>query len=228
VTGAQLVVLDIGATLVDGPAKAPASRIAALLGLDAAQKAELRRALMTTAFDGPGEVAARVRDISRLPRTIVDPAVADVWAAQEEEAQPLDGALDTLHELRRGGLRLALISNIWQPFLTAVRKHFGPFFDAHIPAALQLYSFREGCAKPSPQLFRRVLLAAGVAPTDAVMVGDSYAEDVEPAAALGMSTVLVLRRPAREAADLVRVLNGEAPRPSRTIQSIAELCGSSL
>ena len=59
------------------------------------------------------------------------------------------------------------------------------------------------------------------------MVGDSYAEDIEPAAALGMSTVLVLHRPRREAADLVRVLNGEAPRPSRTIQSIAELCTSS-
>jgi HAD superfamily hydrolase (TIGR01509 family) len=223
VIAAELVVLDIGATLVEGPPKAPASRIAAHLGLDAAQKAVLRGALMTTPFGGPGDVAALVRHVSGLPRVVVDPVVSEVWDAQLREARPLPGALEALAELRAGGLRLALISNIWPPYLAAVREHFGAFFDEHIPEALQRFSFREGCAKPGPQLFERALRAAGVAARDAVMVGDSYAEDIEPAARLGISTVLVLHRPQRETAGLVRVLNGEAPRPSRTIQAIAQL-----
>lgn len=223
---AELVVLDIGATLVEGPPRAPASRIAALLGLDSNHKAALRGALMTTPFGGPEDVAALVRRATGLPHTVVEDTVCDVWSAQERDAQPLPRALEALQELQRSGLRLALISNIWPPYLTAVRRHFGTFFDEHIPRPLQLYSFREGHTKPSPQLFLRALRAAGVGASDAVMVGDSYAEDIEPAAALGMSTVLVLHRPAREAADLVRVLNGEAPAPSRTIESIAELGGS--
>lgn len=220
---AELVLLDIGATLVEGPAKAPASRIAARLGLDRAQKAVLRDALMTRPFQGPDEVAALVRTIADLPADAVGATVAEIWRAQLEEAQPLPGAHEALDDLRRSGLRLGLISNIWPPYLIAVRRHFGSFFDSHVPAPLQLYSFREGCAKPSPELFRRALRAADVAAGDAAMVGDSYAEDIEPAARLGMSTVLVLHRPQREAPDLARVRRGDAPRPSRTIQSIGEL-----
>jgi FMN phosphatase YigB (HAD superfamily) len=55
------------------------------------------------------------------------------------------------------------------------------------------------------------------------MIGDSYAEDIEPAAVLGLRTVWVLHRPAREAADLARVLNGDAPGPSRAVATIEQV-----
>jgi HAD superfamily hydrolase (TIGR01509 family) len=222
---ARLVLLDIGATLVTGPAKTPAARISARLALPAHAKAVLRAALMTTAFCEPAEVAVLVRGLTRAPEEEIDAVVADVWAAQQTDARPLDGAVEALAHLSKLGLRLGIVSNIWSPYLDSVRSHFGSFFDEHIPEELQLFSFREGCAKPSVAIFQKALRAAAVEPCETIMIGDSYHEDIEPAAGLGMKTVWVLHRPQREVADQNRVLKGQAPAPSRTISSIVELTG---
>jgi HAD superfamily hydrolase (TIGR01509 family) len=211
----RLAILDIGATLVTGPPKGPAARIARRLGLDDEDKAALRQVLMSTPFTAPEEVSAHLGG--------GDQAIAEIWAAQEAEAHPIAGAADALERLRATGTRIALISNIWRPYLTSVRTHFGDFFDEHIPPELQLFSYREGHAKPAPEMFQRVCRAAGVQPQECVMVGDSYAEDIEPAAMLGMQTTWVLHRPDREAAHLARVRNHEAPQPSRVISAIGAL-----
>lgn len=55
-------VLDIGATLVEGPDRGPATRIAAALGLDGRQKRRLEAALMTRAWEDPSAVTAFLRD----------------------------------------------------------------------------------------------------------------------------------------------------------------------
>jgi HAD superfamily hydrolase (TIGR01509 family) len=183
------VILDIGRTLVNGPARGPAARIAATLGLSGTQKRALRRALMTRPFTSPSDVAEFARRELSLPNA--ERAIADLWTAQEHETKPVPGALDALMALRGQGARLALISNIWQPYLTSVRRHFGAFFDEHIPPALQLFSFQVGHAKPEREIFERALSAAGIHAAAAVMVGDSYDEDIAPAAALGMATVWV-------------------------------------
>jgi len=60
VTG-ELIVFDIGSTLVDGPEKGPASRIVAALGLPRAAKRRLHEALMTRPFERPGDVADLLR-----------------------------------------------------------------------------------------------------------------------------------------------------------------------
>lgn len=219
----RLAILDLGATLVTGPARGPWSRIAERLGLDAMHKAALREALMTTPFERPEEVAAFLHARGAPGGAAIERAVAEVWSAQCTEAEPIAGAADALAGLRAHGIPLAVISNIWPPYLEAVRVHLGAFLDAHVAPELQLFSFRERCAKPAPELFRRVLERAGVAPAEAVMIGDSYAEDVEPAARLGIPTVWVLHRPQRERSDLTRVLNGEAPAPGRALAAIAGL-----
>jgi HAD superfamily hydrolase (TIGR01549 family) len=184
---AELVILDIGNTLVTGPPQGPAQRIAAALGLSAGVRRELQRALMTMPFRTPAEVAAHARERLGVAHPGLDAVVADVWRRQEHEARPTARAA----ELLRGGARLALLSNIWRPYLTSVRRHFGAIFDARIPRELQLFSFELGDAKPSRALFELVLDRAGVAPADAMMVGDSYASDIAPAAALGLQTVWV-------------------------------------
>jgi HAD superfamily hydrolase (TIGR01509 family) len=222
-TGARLVMLDIGSTLVSGPDRGPARRIADALGMADDATRELHRTLMTTAIETPGEVAAFVRDSLEDRDDDATSIVEEVWSAQEREAQPIDGAADTLERLRERGVPLAVVSNIWKPFLTSARRHFGAFFDEHVPRELQLFSFRLGCAKPSPAIFERALHAAGVSAWDAVMVGDSYHEDIEGAASCGIATVWVLHRPANERAPLVRVLDGAAQRPSRTIGAVAQL-----
>jgi len=98
--------------------------------------------------------------------------------------------------------------------------HFGEFFDRNIPPARQLFSYREGQMKPASEFFERALGAAGVTAENAVMVGDSYATDLQPAMALGMKTVWVLQRPDREVSSFVRILNGAAAAPSRAAVSI--------
>lgn len=52
----------------------------------------------------------------------------------------------------------------------------------------------EGVEKPEPEIFLRALARAGVEPGEAVYVGDNPEFDVVPAAALGMTPVLIDRR----------------------------------
>jgi HAD superfamily hydrolase (TIGR01509 family) len=218
VRSAPVVVLDIGSTLVTGPDESPATRIGRSLGLADNHRRTLQHALMTRPFNSPGAVADFVRSLH--PDSAVDQVVGEVWSAQTTEAQPLPGALEALIELRDHGVRLALLSNIWLPYLQSVRSHFGAFFDEHIPPPLQRFSFQAGHEKPTPALFQDVLHAAEVTADRAAMIGDSYRSDIEPAVALGMKTVWILERPAREVADIVRVLDGAAAPPSRTLARI--------
>jgi putative hydrolase of the HAD superfamily len=49
-----------------------------------------------------------------------------------------------------------------------------------------------GLRKPHPAIFERVLEELGVAPEDALFVGDRLFEDIRGAAELGMTTVQAL------------------------------------
>ncbi|PWW62789.1 HAD family hydrolase [Actinokineospora spheciospongiae] len=224
----ELIVFDLGSTLVDGPEKGPAGRVVAALGLPRAAKGRLHEALMTRPFERPGEVADLLRREYGATGDQVDREVADVWAAQEDDAVPVPGALEALAGLADGGYRFALASNIWHPYLVSARKHLGHFFDSHIPSGHQFFSYRAGCAKPSPRLLEQVLRATGVPAGSAVMVGDSHTNDVAPALALGMRAVWVLREPHREVPALVGAVNGTAPRPSLAIASIAGLTDQAI
>jgi len=220
---APLVVLDIGSSLVAGPARGPASRIAETAGLDVAHKRALHNLLMTTDYANSSDACAAVRARLGLGGLVVESAVADIWDAQENEARLIPGAFEALGAFVAQGCRLALLSNIWTPYFRSVRRLLGEFFDAHIPAELQLLSCREGLAKPAPALFSRVLERAAVDPSQTLMVGDSYGKDIEPAIACGMRTLWLLHDPAREARALVQVLNGAAAAPTRALCSLADI-----
>jgi HAD superfamily hydrolase (TIGR01662 family) len=220
---APLVVLDIGSSLVDGPAHGPAARIAEAVGLNDHHKRALHQLLMTTDYAGPSDVCAAMREHLELVGPTVESAVADVWAAQESEARLIPGAFDALQALAARGYRLALLSNIWTPYLRSVRQLLGEFFDAHIPAELQLLSCREGLAKPALELFNRLLERAGADPERTLMVGDSYGNDVEPAAACGMRTLWLLHDPVGETPALVKILNGVTAAPTLTLRSLADV-----
>jgi HAD superfamily hydrolase (TIGR01549 family) len=220
---APLVIFDIGSTLVAGPGRRPASRIAEAAGLDAASKSALDRLLMTTDYADPTGICVAIREQLGLACPAIESAVADIWNAQESEARPIPGAFEALQTFVARGYRLALISDIWTPYLRSVRRLLGEFFDANIPPELQLFSCREGLTKPAPELFSRVLERAGADPAETLMVGDTYRTDIEPAAACGMRTLWLLHDPVREAPALVRVLNGAAAAPTLTLRSLADV-----
>lgn len=84
-------------------------------------------------------------------------------------------------------------------------------------------SYRLGCKKPSPDLFRQALAQTGSPAGSCWMVGDSYELDIEPALAVGMHAIWVLRSPEREKTLLAQVLRGEKPRPDWAIAHLEEI-----
>ncbi len=122
--------------------------------------------------------------------------------------------------LKRRGLKIGLLSDIWSPYYAGVQRALPDVVRA---ADAIVLSCRTGHRKPEPANFERVLSELAVEPCEAVMVGDTYEHDILPAIRLGMRTVWVLARPEREAASVIKVLNGELPAPTATVSSIKEV-----
>lgn len=96
------------------------------------------------------------------------------------------GTAEALEELRRRGYRLGVISNAdgrVEALLDAVGLR--PHFDFVIDSAVV------GIEKPDPAIFRMGCERMGVAPGEAVYVGDIYEIDVVGAQAVGMRAFLV-------------------------------------
>jgi putative hydrolase of the HAD superfamily len=110
-----------------------------------------------------------------------------------------------LTQLRSAGLRVGLVSNSARDVREFARHH-GLEVDAGIS------SFHHGRSKPHASIFRAVLDLLGVEPDEAVMVGDTIADDIEGALALGMRAILLDREGAhREFEPRVETLNELAP-----------------
>lgn len=97
------------------------------------------------------------------------------------------GTREALDRLRAGGLRLGVVSNsdgrVEEALVAAgLRDCFDVVFDSALV----------GVEKPDPAIFRAALDALGVAPGEALYVGDLYDVDVAGARAAGMEAVLLL------------------------------------
>jgi HAD superfamily hydrolase (TIGR01662 family) len=97
-----------------------------------------------------------------------------------------DDALPALDALRRHGLRIALVSN-GQRDLEEFARHHGLDVDACIG------SLAHGRVKPHRSIFEAALVVLDATPSEAAMVGDSLADDIEGARALGMRAILLDR-----------------------------------
>jgi putative hydrolase of the HAD superfamily len=97
-----------------------------------------------------------------------------------------EDVLPTVSALRAAGLRIGLVSNSARDVREFARHH-GIDVDAGIS------SFHHGRTKPHESIFRAVLELLGVGADEAVMVGDTIADDIEGALALGMRAILVDR-----------------------------------
>jgi HAD superfamily hydrolase (TIGR01509 family) len=99
-------------------------------------------------------------------------------------------ALDVLRTLRSRGVLIGINSN--RPCTTAMMMAdlhdmgIAPYVDAGVSSG------ETGYLKPHPSTFVRVLDDLGVAPNEAVMVGDSCEADMRGAKVIGMRTVLKL------------------------------------
>jgi putative hydrolase of the HAD superfamily len=105
---------------------------------------------------------------------------------RHENFELYDDVPDTLAVLRSAGLRIGLVSNSARDVREFARHH-GLDVDAGIS------SFHHGRTKPHASIFRAVLDLLGVEPVAATMVGDTIADDIDGARALGMRAILLDR-----------------------------------
>jgi HAD superfamily hydrolase (TIGR01662 family) len=105
---------------------------------------------------------------------------------RHENFQLYDDVPAALADLRAAGLRIGLVSNSARDVRDFARHH-GLDVDAGIS------SFHHGRTKPHASIFRAVLELLEVDPAEAAMVGDTIADDVEGALAIGMHAILLDR-----------------------------------
>jgi len=163
------------------PARYPEARTAALTTLqrhpELRHEEELWFAFTERIVRGMGGDSDAARDMAI--------AMTRAWELSEnfdlyEDVRPV------LADLRARGLKLGLVSNGGREISEFV-VHHGLEVDCAIA------SRGHGWVKPHESIFLAALELLGVAPVDAVMVGDSVEDDIEGATALGMPAVLIDR-----------------------------------
>jgi len=103
-----------------------------------------------------------------------------------ENFEVFEDVMPVLEELHRAELRLGLVSNGIRDLREFVVHH-------RLEVDAIVGSRAHGYVKPHPTIFQAALQQLGVAPAEAVMVGDSIEEDVEGARALGLRAILMDR-----------------------------------
>lgn len=177
----RAILLDLDGTLVDRDAA-----LRAWLHRRAGLGRELDRLLEIDRDDGRS-LAALAFELHRLrPGLAADPrALLERMRAELPSFVRPDPAIArALVRLRDAKLRLALISN---GGATQRKKLAAAQLSESLFASVQI-SGELGVAKPDPAIFRAALQALGVAPEQAVMIGDSPREDIGGAAALRIRT----------------------------------------
>jgi putative hydrolase of the HAD superfamily len=164
-------------------------------GRDVSSLAALRRRCAEVLVD---ELPARSRptDLDAVVRVLLDSL----------RFRAFPDARSALERLRTRGLRVVVVSN-WDCSLPDVLARIGlaPLLDGVAASAAV------GARKPSAAIFDRAISLAGVAPSEAIHVGDSPVDDVEGARGAGITPVLLCRDGAK------------GPLAVKTIASLAEL-----
>ena len=104
-----------------------------------------------------------------------------------EHFELYEDALPVLERLRSHGIKLGLVSNTGRDLDAFIAHH-------RLDVDAALASGAHGKTKPHESIFRAVLERLDVEPAAAAMVGDSVADDVEGARAIGMHAFLLDRR----------------------------------
>lgn len=128
---------------------------------------------------------------SRGVETVVGEAIpSNAWTSlferiQRETLRPNPGAVETVERLADTDLHVGVVSDIDAAEARLILDCFG------LEDAFDSITTSEsvGRTKPDPAMFETALGEAGVAPSNALMVGDRYTHDMAGAADAGLSTV---------------------------------------
>lgn len=98
-----------------------------------------------------------------------------------------DGVEELLGELRRRGRKIYLLSNAQTDFTRPEIEMLGltHYFDGIV------LSSEQGCKKPSPVFFRRLLEQYRLEPSESIMIGNDEAADIAGAQRVGLDTLYI-------------------------------------
>lgn len=211
----KAVTLDCwGTLLLDGPASDDRYKSQRLAGMRLVLRASGARASaadLSRAYDDSGHRLAAIwrrrRDVSvtehvaaileavdpELPRRLgsdVMGALVHAYASPALVAPPAtdQGAVAALEGLAARGIALGLVSNTMRTPGDVLRQVFDR---SGLLAPFKVLTFSDECGirKPDPEIFLLTLRQVGVAPEDAVHVGDDPILDVEGARDAGMRVI---------------------------------------
>jgi len=151
-----------------------------------------------------------------LPAEVLTRLAPAYMEAIQAHVRPLDGAEDTLRAVRDRGLHIGLLSNTVWP--GAAHRHdlerhgLLPYLE-HLVFSADVKAW-----KPYPEVFQLSLNALGLAPEEAIYVGDSLFFDVWGAQRAGMRGVWV-EQARRWLPDGLEV------KPDATVKTLPDLLG---
>jgi phosphoglycolate phosphatase len=181
----RAVLLDLDGTLLDTAPDlaAAANAMRAELGLAPLAETAVRR------FIGQGieNLVRRCLGDSAAPfEDALERFKAHYERVNGQASRPFPGVLEGLGSMRRASLRLACVTNKSSRFTLPLLEKRGltPFLDAIVTAD------QVGKRKPDPEPFLEACRLLGVAPREAVVIGDSE-NDAEGARAAGCPVWLV-------------------------------------
>ncbi|MFY9553542.1 MAG: HAD family hydrolase [Blastocatellia bacterium] len=168
------------------------ARVAELVAEGAGSTEQLKREFYTALLHQTGVSGEKLSDAVdctfRLARAEM------LWRKAE------DGTARTLEELKNRGYNLAVVSNSDGRIENACEQAgIASYFDFFID------SFNVGVEKPDPEIFRLATQRAGVAPDEALYLGDLYWVDVVGARSAGLVPILYDPFDQNPQADCLRV-----------------------
>jgi putative hydrolase of the HAD superfamily len=189
----RAVVFDLWETLVDWPHQESIvlrQRWSERLGIGVERLDELWYAPAAYRQRESGPLAPILHAICEETGSRADVAELIDWRVEmtRRHLVPRQGALETIAELRRRGLKVGLISNCTEDVVLAWEhtKLFG-LFDAAV------FSSQAGWVKPEPEIYELVCEVLEVAASECVFVGDGANDELGGAARMGMTPVLIHR-----------------------------------
>jgi putative hydrolase of the HAD superfamily len=181
----KAVVFDLWDTLVEFPvrdAEVLKTRLAELAIVDAEEFERRWRDGYRASQTGP--LAAAYRALG-VPDEYLAEHVAARHAFARTALRLRHGARETIHALRRRGVKLGLITVCSEEVPAAwPDSELAGLFDA------ETFSSDCGLVKPDPEIYLRTLEALGVEAADALFVGDGANDELGGAERVGMTPVL--------------------------------------
>jgi putative hydrolase of the HAD superfamily len=199
----RAILVDIDDTVVDwiGPARdAVISAVAthrALAGADPKQLADRFLEIVedTHALWMSGELSVDGLRAERIRRLVAESGATDLDRSEAEElanayraaylraCRPVDGAAELLTQVRRRGARVVAVTNNLVAEQERKLRMTGmrDLFDGLV------ISEAAGVSKPDPAIFELALRTAGASAHEAIMLGDSWTNDVMGAIESGIA-----------------------------------------